>query len=193
MHASVGIDDDCDGSTDGPTATCPKPGVPCVAGKCVDNCAIKGAAACPAGTVCNVSETKYGQCVKPTDGCVITGETVKCGLWTCGPGTECHPQLKECVAALPCFNSQCKDGYCAGASCPCQRGPKTCTPAPLAKLNQAGFVGGLVDLDMDLQCGAWGVTVISGPDYLRYVAPDGTLKAVAGVTNLNMGEVAQSG
>jgi hypothetical protein len=34
------------------------------------------------------------------------------------------------------------------------------------------------------------VTLISGPDYLRSITPTGTVSSIAGVTNLNMGEVA---
>jgi len=81
-----------------------------------------------------------------------------------------------------------------------------CTPAPIGNdggrgtLNDPAFTrcpggattcgGGLVDLDFDLACNAWGVTTLAGPDYLRRLTPDGGITAIAGVTNLNMGEVA---
>jgi hypothetical protein len=53
-----------------------------------------------------------------------------------------------------------------------------------------GADNGLTDLELDDACNAYGVTVISGTVYLRQLAPDGTLTVTAGVTNLNMGEVA---
>ena len=31
-----------------------------------------------------------------------------------------------------------------------------------------------MDLDFDLACNAWGVTTLSGPDYLRRLTPAGT-------------------
>jgi len=70
------------------------------------------------------------------------------------------------------------------------RPPPECAPATLAQLNDPAFVAGLVDLDFDLACNAWGVTVLSGPDYLRKMDPTGQMSVVQGVTNLNMGEVA---
>jgi hypothetical protein len=53
-----------------------------------------------------------------------------------------------------------------------------------------GGDNGITDIQFDDACNAYGVTVISGPDYLRQIAPDGTLTTTTGVTNLNMGEVA---
>jgi hypothetical protein len=50
--------------------------------------------------------------------------------------------------------------------------------------------GGIFDLDFDQSCNAWGVTMISGTDYLRKITPQGAVSEYAGVTNLNMGEVA---
>jgi hypothetical protein len=61
-------------------------------------------------------------------------------------------------------------------------------------MNMDDFVrggdGGAMDLEFDDACNAYTVTIISGPDYLRQLAPDGTLTVTTGVTNLNMGEVA---
>jgi hypothetical protein len=61
-------------------------------------------------------------------------------------------------------------------------------------LNQDDFLlggdGGAFDLEFDDACFAYAATMISGTDYLRQVAPDGTLTVWDGVTNLNMGEVA---
>ena len=50
--------------------------------------------------------------------------------------------------------------------------------------------GGAIDLEFDELCHAYTVTTISGQDFLRDLAPDGTLTQYGGVTNLNMGEVA---
>ena len=69
----------------------------------------------------------------------------------------------------------------------------------LARLNMADFAGSPVNgsdgegafaLDFDALCNAYAVTMISGPDYLRQLAPDGTLTTWTSTTNLNMGEVA---
>jgi len=50
--------------------------------------------------------------------------------------------------------------------------------------------GGIFDLDFDQKCNAYGVTMISGTDFLRKIDTQGAVSEVAGVTNLNMGEVA---
>jgi len=57
-------------------------------------------------------------------------------------------------------------------------------------LNDFTFTGGMFDLDFDPSCNAYGVTMISGTDYLRKITPAGVITEWAGVTNLNMGEVA---
>jgi hypothetical protein len=185
-----GLDDDCDGATDGPGATCAKPGTLCVSSQCQPACHLSGASACAAGTSCSVGDDTLGQCLPPGSPCLVTGASANCGAFVCGPGTLCHPQTKECVADLPCLNVICNGTTCYGASCACKRPPPPCTPAPLAAMNKAPFIWGLVDVDMDLQCGLWGVTVISGTDYLRRLDPDGKVLIVNGVTNLNMNEVA---
>lgn len=90
---------------------------------------------------------------------------------------------------------------CNPVTCPgvcendvCTRAPG-CSPAPLGMPGEQGtlqdpaFIKSLVDLEFDPACNAWGVTIISGPDYLRSMAPDGMASTYAGVTNLNMGEV----
>jgi len=190
-EACNGVDDDCDGKTDETGASCPQPGAVCKKSKCVLDCTAKDAPPCPAGTVCTVGQDNPGACVDPKKAkCVITGPKVACGKQTCGPGSLCHAQLQQCVADLPCLAVKCSAGGCHGTACGCKRPPPVCQAAPLKALNQSGFIFGLVDFDMDLQCAAWAVTVISGPDYLRRVAPDGKLKSITGVTNLNMGEVA---
>jgi hypothetical protein len=70
-----------------------------------------------------------------------------------------------------------------------------CSPAPLGMPGEKGtlqdpaFLEALVDLEFDPTCAAWGVTIISGPDFLRSMSPEGTMTPYPGVTNLNMGEV----
>ncbi len=184
-----GQDDDCDGQVDEAFGNC-GPGQACAGGACVDDCAGPGATPCGAGTVCNVGDGKAGQCVPVGGACVVTGPFEACGGKVCGPGSSCNPKIGACVADLPCIGLTCDGGVCHGAACPCDRPAPTCAVAPLASLNAAAFTYGLVDLDVDLQCGAWGVTVLSGPDYLRKMSPAGQVTSVTGVTNLNMGEVA---
>lgn len=102
----------------------------------------------------------------------------------------------QCEPAPPCASMHCAsgNGTCWGSSCAVTRPVAACTPAPLARMQMADFLlgndNGLTDIELDDACNAYGVTVISGPDYLRQLAPDGTLTVTAGVTNLNMGEVA---
>lgn len=75
----------------------------------------------------------------------------------------------------------------------------TCTPPSVDRLNQSDFAGspvngsdseGAFDLDFDELCNAYAVTMISGPDYLRQLGPDGMLTQWTSTTNLNMGQVA---
>ncbi len=180
---------------------CDQPGQVCVQNVCKDDCRLPGAVACAAGTVCTVGSENKGQCVPPDEGCVVTSAQVTCGTKTCGPGTTCG--LKgDCVPSLPCVSMGCSGSTCWGESCSCTR-PIFCAPAPLGApgeaktLNDPAFLRGgksasegAFDLDFDPSCNAWAVTIISGPDYLRKSAPDGTVSSVTGVTNLNMGEVA---
>jgi len=88
----------------------------------------------------------------------------------------------------------CFGGACWGTSCSATRRISACTPASLTRLNEADFTGGgdggLVDLEFDDACNAYGVTTISGRDYMRELHSDGALIQYDGVTNLNMGEVA---
>ncbi len=182
-------DDDCDGKTD-EQATCPEAGASCVAGVCKSQCAAAGAKACPAGTICSVGDKAPGTCVKPGSGCVVTGTSTKCGAWSCGPGTLCDELAGACVPALPCQTMICANGGCWGNTCPCKRPQPWCKTATLPKLNQNAFTSGLVDLDFDLGCTGWGVTVLNGPDKLRKIPPSGTVKEFVGVSNLDMGEAA---
>ena len=59
----------------------------------------------------------------------------------------------------------------------------------MGTLHDNSFRSGLVDLEFAPDCSAWGATLISGPDFLRSIAPDGTVTSHPSITNLNMGEV----
>jgi len=182
--------------------TCTSPGQSCSEGTCVDDCRPPTATPCAAGTVCSVAEGSSGKCVKPTDPCVVTGPTTKCGAISCGPGSLCDG-AGGCYAALPCKTTECKGSACWGASCSCTRPPPLCTPAPLGKAGDVGTLndfaftrcgphapcdGGIQSIDFDQACTAWGVTTISGPDYLRSIDPAGKVTEYTGLTDLDMGE-----
>jgi hypothetical protein len=185
------------GGTGGAAPSCPADGCPagqaCVSGACVADCRLPGATACAAGTVCDASDASPGKCVDPGAACVTTSAPEKCGAKVCGPGSACDGAGK-CYPRVPCASVVCDAAGCYGADCACTRAT-TCAPAPLGTPGAAGtlhddaFRKGLVDLEFDPTCTAWGVTLVSGPDYLRSIAPDGTVASIAGVTNLNMGEV----
>ncbi|MBK7585092.1 MAG: hypothetical protein IPI67_33500 [Myxococcales bacterium] len=199
-----------DAGGDGACSTpCTAPGSLCSNGVCVSDCRQPGSVACGSGTVCDVGSEHPGQCSTPGTGCVISSLPEVCpggdgGSTTCGPGTRCDG-AGECYAALPCKGVTCAGGSCWGTDCSCTRPAPSCAPAPLGKLGDAGTLndpkfikcgsltscdGGIFDLDFDQKCGAWGVTMISGTDYLRNIDPSGKVTEYAGVTNLNMGEVA---
>jgi hypothetical protein len=202
------------GNPDGPDAdcatTCTGPGQVCINGQCVDDCRLPGAVPCNGADVCDVGSEHEGQCVSPGDGCVISSATQVCvpsgGGTTleCGPGTLCDGD-GHCFPRLPCASMQCEGSQCWGTSCSCTRPAPACSVAPLGTPGETGtlndFVftrcgtlsscdGGIFDLDFDQACNAWGVTMISGPDYLRKIDPAGLVTEFVGVTNLNMGEVA---
>lgn len=140
---------------------------------------------------------------------MLTSGAVDCavgdgGTVRCGPGSACWSGV-GCYPRLPCRELDCDARGCWGTQCPCARPAASCQPAPVGTrgedgtLNDFAFTqcgaapcssGGLVDLDFDQHCNAWGVTILSGPDYLRRVSPDGGVSSIPGVTNLNMGEVA---
>ncbi|APR82415.1 Hypothetical protein A7982_07764 [Minicystis rosea] len=148
---------------------------------------------CATGTVCDVSDDRAGACVDPQGACVTTSAPEACGDKVCGPGSACDGKGK-CYPRVPCGGVACDTEGCHGVACACTR-PVGCEPAPLGTLGETGtlldasFRKGLVDLEFDPMCGAWGVTLIGGPDYLRHVGPDGAVNQYAGVTNINMGEV----
>lgn len=179
--------------------TCAGPGEICLAGQCVADCAKPGAVPCGAGTVCNVSENNPGQCLDPAAACLTTSEPETCGDKICGPGAACAGN-GQCYPRVPCASLLCQDKTCYGTDCSCSRA-LACAAPPLGTVDANGqgtpgslhdnqFRAGIVDLEFDPTCAAWAVTLISGPDYLRSMAPDGQISVYTGVTNLNMGEVA---
>jgi hypothetical protein len=165
----------------------------CVAGACRPDCRWAGADPCPTGTVCDASDAAAGQCVDPASACVTTSAPETCGGKVCGPGSACDGNGK-CYPRVPCGGVTCDDAGCFGTECACARAVD-CAPAPLGMvgdvgtLNDPAFTKGIVDLEFDPLCTGWAVTMLSGTDYLRSIAPDGTVASVGGVTNLNMGEV----
>ncbi len=181
-----------DAGTDaGPMCACVA-GERCVGVTCTVECGAPDAVPCADGDACDFAT---GHCVPASTAGILTGADEACGASTCRPGTECALD-GQCVAAPPCGAVRCSaDGsVCWGAGCASTRPAGACAPAPLERLNTADFLlggdGGAFDLEFDDACNAYAVTMISGQDYLRQLAPDGTLTVTGGVTNLNMGEVA---
>lgn len=166
----------------------------CEAGACAADCGNPAATPCGSGMVCDYASAR---CVPEGTAGILTGDGEACGDDgpRCLPGTECTLDGR-CVAAAPCTSMRCApgDATCWGRSCFTSRPAGSCAPAPLERLGMDDFLrggdGGATDLEFDDACHAYTVTTISGTDYLRQVAPDGTLTVWAGVTNLNMGEVA---
>ncbi len=151
--------------------------------------------------VCDYSD---GHCKPAADACLASATFAPCGMSggvmrTCGPGLTCDGQ-GSCLDTEGCTGLDCDaSGRCWAAACSCTRPAPHCTPAPLADLNRAEFSGSLANgsnaegafaLGFDDTCAAYAVTMISGPDYLRQMTPDGTLTVWQSTTNLNMGEVA---
>lgn len=143
--------------------------------------------------VCDVSAAGPGKCVAPGAPCLTTSAPEACGAKTCGPGAACDGAGK-CYPRVPCASMECDGAGCWGTECSCTRAI-ACGAAPLGVPGEAGslhdpaFLQGLTDLDFDPECGAWGATLVSGPDHLRSITPAGAASSFAGVTNLNMGEV----
>ncbi len=177
------------------TLGCPGPGEVCLGGSCVVDCRRPGANPCAAGKVCDVSAASPGECVDPASPCVTTSLPETCGSRVCGPGSACAGNDK-CYPRVPCSAVLCEGDTCWGEGCACDRAIG-CSPAPLGtpaggeagSLHDPLFRHGLVDLEFSPDCTAWGVTLISGPDYLRSMSPMGMPSSYQGVTNLNMGEV----
>ncbi|MFO0589391.1 MAG: hypothetical protein U0441_17770 [Polyangiaceae bacterium] len=181
------------GSTSCADVLCSGPGEICTDGACVVDCRKSGSIPCGAGTVCDASDAAPGQCVPAGSACLTTSEPEPCGDRVCGPGSACDGQGK-CYPRVPCQDVACDAAGCWGTYCACTR-VIGCSPAPVGSPGDVGtlhddaFRKGLVDLEFDPACSAWGVTLISGPDYLRSISPTGVVDSYSGVTNLNMGEV----
>jgi hypothetical protein len=196
---SICIDGRCEASVDAGRREPGDAGCACAAGEvcglgraCAADCADPSSVRCGASDVCDHAT---GRCVAAGTSGILDGEPIACGTSTCLPGTECGV-AGGCIAAPPCAAIRCTSdrSTCWGASCASRRPVASCAPAPLERMRQEDFLlgygNGLTDLELDDACHAYGVTIVSGPDYLRELAPDGTLTITTGVTNLNMGEVA---
>ncbi|MBI5516236.1 MAG: hypothetical protein HY909_20795 [Deltaproteobacteria bacterium] len=194
MLAANGCEGDlrADNARCGACATRCGPGERCAAGRCERDCRRVGAVACEAGSVCDFTD---GQCRAPGALCLLAGEFRACGMQSCGPGTTCDPESNRCVAFTGCRGLSCDaSGRCYGTDCPCRRPAGTCSTASLEALNRADFLGsgseGAFGFDLDDACNAYIATLVSGPDFVRRLAPSGALTVWRSVTNLNMGEVA---
>jgi hypothetical protein len=181
-----------DAATDsGPACECVG-GEVCRADRCVMECGDPASETCGAGNACDYAT---GACVSEGAAGALTGSGEECGDTLCLPGTECN-LVGSCVPAAPCDTLRCAEDMsaCWGSMCRSERPAGACTPAPLERLNESDFIhggsGGAFDLEFDDICNAYTVTMISGTDYMRQLAPDGTFTEWDGVTNLNMGEVA---
>lgn len=197
--AEVCVDGRCTAAPDAPaldapsdaTCTC-EAGFSCASGTCAADCGDPRSSPCASGDVCDFAT---GTCVATGTAGALVGEGVACGSARCLPGSECG--LGDvCVAAPPCASMRCTPdrSTCWGTICERTRPVASCTPASIERMSMPDFLrggdNGLVDLELDDACNVYGVTTISGTDYLRELAPDGTLTEHPGVTNLNMGEVA---
>lgn len=186
------VDAGRDAGTDaGPACDCVA-GEACRADSCVMDCGDPASVSCGAGNECDYAT---GDCVSEGTTGTLTGSGDACGDTMCLPGSECN-LAGSCVAAAPCDTIRCAEDMsaCWGSMCQSERPSGACTPASLERLNESDFIhggtGGAFDLEFDDICNAYTVTMISGTDYMRQLAPDETFTEWDGVTNLNMGEVA---
>lgn len=172
-------------------SACNGPGQLCEGGRCLSDCRRSGSGACAADKVCDFLS---GQCLAADTACLVPDRYDACpgaAAQRCGPGSACAPDGTcvldgTCAGALGCDG----DGRCRAAGCSCERPAASCLPAPLAKMNQAPFNQSPWDVKFDRLCNAYAVTVISGGDFLRQLAPDGTVVSTPGQGNLDMVEVA---
>lgn len=187
-----------DGAATCDATTCSAPGSVCRGGACVADCRFAGSVACGSGDACDYTD---GKCKPPSTACFLPGVFEPCGdTRSCGPGLMCDGKGSCVLAGMGCSGDACDTtGRCWATDCPCARPAPRCTTATLDQLNQADFAGspvndrdseGAFDLDFDDVCTAYAVTMISGPDYLRQLTPDGKLTSWTSTTNLNMGQVA---
>lgn len=158
----------------------------CVDDECVTTC--QGQLPDPCVGDGQVCDHITGECVDPAGACVLSGEYTPCGGQLCGPGTACDDQ-GECLPFPPCAGVACTDdNTCWGTFCSCERSID-CEP-PTDDLLNGSFSTEISDLEFADDCTAWMVTLRSGTDFLRRLTPDGEVTQWAGVSNLNMGEVA---
>ncbi len=198
MDAAV---DAADATSDAPGGCGPcGPGERCdsTEGRCRPDCLHPEAVACASGQVCDAVS---GRCVAEGSPGILTGEETRCGDAgpRCRTGTMCDVSGTRCVPQPPCNSMRCTedDSVCWGTLCQARRPDPWCTPAPLERMNQPDFLlqgtypyEGIDDLEFDDTCHAYASTMTSGPDYLRQLAPDGTLSTWRGITDINMGQVA---
>jgi len=174
---TTGEPDDC--------TFCTAPNQACIDDQCVTTCQGQQPDPCGPDAVCDVIS---GECVDAAAQCALSGSYVACGDQQCGPGSVCDDQ-GACIPYPPCADVACiDDGSCWGTFCSCERAIE-CTP-PSDDLLNGAFSVEIGDLDFADDCTAWMVTLRSGTDFVRSLDPDGTLTEYAGVSNLNMGEVA---
>lgn len=165
---------------------CSGPNERCVDGECETTCQGQLPDPCVAsGRACDHIS---GECADPAGACVLEGEYTPCGGQLCGPGSVCDDQ-GECLPFPPCAGVACTDdNSCWGTFCSCERNID-CEP-PTDDLLNGPFSTEISDLEFADDCTAWMVTLRSGTDFLRRLTPDGEVTQWAGVSNLNMGEVA---
>ena len=165
---------------------CDGPNQRCVDGVCETTC--QGQLPDPCAASGQVCDHISGECVDAGGACVLSGEYTSCGGQLCGPGSVCDDQ-GECLPFPPCAGVACSDdGACWGTFCSCERSID-CEP-PADDLLNGPFSTEISDLEFADDCTAWMVTLRSGTDYLRRLTPEGEVTEWAGVSNLNMGEVA---
>jgi len=197
-----GVDTNVDTAPTCSAATCADPGSVCVGAACVADCRYKAAVSCAAGSACDFTD---GKCKAPASTCFLPAVFEPCPSAgapdkTCGPGLLCDGKGACVLGGMGCTGDACdSSGRCWATGCPCERPAARCAVAKLDDLNKAEFVGalysgsdkeGAFDLDFDDVCSAYAVTMISGPDNLRQMTPDGKLTSWTSTTNLNMGQVA---
>ncbi len=165
---------------------CDGPNQRCVEGVCETTC--QGQLPDPCAASGQVCDHVTGECADADAACLLSGEYTPCGGQLCGPGSVCDDQ-GECLPYPPCAGVACSDdGACWGTFCSCERSIDCETPTD--DLLNGPFSTEISDLEFADDCTAWMVTLRSGTDFLRRLTPDGEVTEWAGVSNLNMGEVA---
>ncbi len=176
---------DTTAASGGDCTFCTAPNQACVNEMCVTTCQGQSPDPCGPDQVC---DHITGGCVDSGQTCTLSGDYTPCGESRCGPGSVCDDQ-GECIPYPPCAGVACtEDGGCWGTFCSCERNI-ACEPPSDALLN-GGFGVEISDLEFADDCTAWMVTLRSGTDFVRRLTPDGELTEWAGVSNLNMGEIA---